>query len=300
MKRILLFVISLVIYSNIWSQDLNISQYAFFRDGFNPSSFLQSNDMNVFLLLNKEFFEFAKQPTTQLVDLSFKFSDKKIGLTLYNDKIGFDLAQNVRMRYGQLFKLSENSTFSLGLGAGVMHNYLNAQQMSFEFPEDPLKYLDYKYTRVDFDFGTEFQLRNLTLGFSALHIGKQIKDFNLYNDSPAPHYYAYGEYAIKVNQSIVVFPNVLFRQWKNTFWGEASVVAFYKRAVWAGLTYTRHNDLTVNTGLRIMKNLMFGYAFKANMDPKLLKPISNDSHEIFLNYAVKWKEGGLKTPRFID
>lgn len=297
-KIILLLIISLIVFKS-FAQDLNISHYPFYRDGFNPGSFLQSNDINVFVLFNKEFFEFTKQPTTQLIDLSFKIGgDKKLGLTVYNDDIGLDKAQNVRIRYAQQFKLTEKSYLSLGLGAGAMHNFLNSAQMTFEYDDDPLKYLDHKYTRVDFDFGAEVEWDKLTMGLSVLHLGKQIA--NPYNDAPAPHYYFYTEYAVKASNSLVFFPNILFRQWKNTFWGEAGIHAFYKKNVWFGGTYTRHHDLTLNTGLHLTKNIMFGYAFKTNLDPQILKPVSNDSHEVFLNFAVQRKERGLKTPRFID
>ncbi len=298
MKKITtLLIISLLVFKS-FAQDLNVSQYPFFRDGLNPGSFLQSNDLNVFVLYNKQFLEFAIQPTTQLIDLSFNLGDKKLGLTVYNDDIGLDKAQNVRIRYAQQFQLTEKTYLSFGLGAGVMHNVLNSSQMTFEFDDDPLKYLNHKYTRVDFDFGAEIGWDKLTMGLSVLHLGKQIS--NPYNDSPVPHYYFYTEYAVIANNSLVFFPNILLRQWKNTFWGEAGVHAFYKNKVWLGTTYTRHHDLTLNTGVRLTHNIMFGYAFKTNLDPQILKPFSNDSHEIFLNFAVQRKERGLKTPRFID
>jgi type IX secretion system PorP/SprF family membrane protein len=298
MKKISIIFLFIVVFLKAWSQDLNISQYLFYRDGVNPGSFLQDNDINVFLLYNKGLLEFEKQPTTELIDVNLNLGGKKVGISFYNDVIGFDKSQNFRLRYAQQFKLTDKSFLSFGLGAGVQHNYLDVGQMTFEFDNDPLILLDYNYTRVDFDFGTEFQINKLTIGFSALHLGKQIK--NEYNDSPAPHYYLYSEYAIKVGNTFVLFPNLLFRQWKNTFWGEAGLVAFYKKMVWLGATYTRHHDFTANTGFKISKNIMFGYAYKVNLDPQILKPGSNESHEIFLNFTMKKRESMQKTPRFID
>jgi len=298
MKKTITLLITSLFVINLFAQDLNISHYPFYRDGFNPGSFLQSNDVNVFVLFNKEFFEFSKQPTTQLIDVSFNLGGKKLGLTVYNDKIGFNKTQNVRLRYAQQFKLTEKAYLSMGLGAGAVHNFLSAPQMTFENDNDPLKYLDYRYTQVDFDFGAEIAWEKLTMGLSVLHLGKQFT--NPSNNSPAPHYYFYTEYSVQAGSALVFFPNILFRKWTNTFWAEAGIHAFYKNNVWFGATYTRHNDLTLNTGLHIAKNILFGYAFKTNLDPQILKPASNDSHEVFLNFAIQRKKHGLKTPRFID
>ena len=250
------------------------------------------------MIYNNEFSSFQKQPNTQLVDVSFNLSGHKIGVTVLNDIIGFDKSQNIKLRYAQQFKLTENSYFSLRLGTDAIHNYLNISQMAFEFPNDPLQYSDYNYTRMDFDIGAELQLKNLFLGLSSLHLGKQFLNPN--NDSPAAHYYFYGQYAINSKNSFRFFPNFLFRQWKNTFWGEGSMIVFYKNITWIGGTYTRHHDLTLNTGLRLGKFLMFGYAFKTNLNPEILNAWTNNSHEVFLNFSINKTDRGIKTPRFVD
>ena len=40
MRKVFSFVILLFVIANVNAQDLNISQYAFYRDGLNPGSFM--------------------------------------------------------------------------------------------------------------------------------------------------------------------------------------------------------------------------------------------------------------------
>lgn len=298
MKKILLFLMAVVAGFTLHAQDLNISHYPFYRDGLNPGSFMQNNDINVFVLYNNEFSGFAQQPNTQLADVSFNINGHKLGLSVLNDVIGFDKAQNIKLRFAKQFTISEKSFFSFGLSAGAMHNSLQATKMSFEYDDDPLSYSDYTHTRLDFDFGGEIQLDRLFLGLSVTHLGKQVS--NPENDNPISHYYGYAQYAINANNAFRFYPNILMRVWKNTFWGEAGLQLFYKNNVWLGSTYTGNHDLTFNTGLRVAKRIMFGYAFKSNMNSQILKPWGTNSHEVFLNFAFNNKEVSIKTPRFID
>jgi len=297
MKNLTLFLILSLIGLEMSGQDLNISQYAFYRDGLNPSSFTQENDVNVFMLFNNEFWGFAQQPATQLADVSLNLNNHKLGLMVLNDLIGFDKTQNVKLRFAKKFNLSSLSSFSLGLGAGAIHKTLQATRMSFETEDDPLSYSDYSHTVLDFDFGAELQMKNLFLGLSASHLGKPLTEFE--NTSPTPHYYAYGQYSLDSKSAFRFFPNVLFRYWKKTYWAEAGLIVFYKNLVWMGSSYTTCHDLNFSAGLRITKSILFGYAFKSNMNSQILKPWGTTTHEIFLNFGYNSIGKSIKTPRFL-
>lgn len=298
MKKIIIAIIVLVSAFAVNAQDLNISQYAFYRDGMNPGSFIQNNDINVFILYNNEFSGFAQQPKTQIADISFNINGHKLGLSVLNDIIGFDKSQNVKIRYAKQFTLSTKSFFSLGLSAGAMHNRLEATNMTFEIEDDPLSYSDYGQTRLDFDFGAEFQFDKFFVGLSVTHLGKQVS--NPENDNPISHYYGYAQYSINSNNVFRFYPNVLVRSWKNTFWVEAGLQAFYKNKVWLGVTYTEYHDLTFNTGMRVGKKIMFGYAFKSNMNSQILNPWGTNSHEVFLNFAINKDPRNIRSVRFLD
>lgn len=298
MKKIIPAILIAIVATFVQAQDLNISQYAFYRDGMNPASFMQNNDVNVFVLYSNEFSGFEQQPNTQIADVSLNMNGHKIGLAVVNDIIGFDKAQNVKVRYARQFALSEKSFFSLGLSAGAMHNRLEATRMSFEYADDPLSYSDYTHTRLDFDFGTEFQFDRLFVGFSVTHLGKQVS--NPENDNPISHYYGYAQYAINSNNVFRFYPNVLARVWKNTFWGEAGLIAFYKNKAWLGATYTGYHDLTFTAGMRVAKSILFGYAFQSNMNSQILRPWGNNTHEVFLNFAFNKERGNIKSVRFLD
>lgn len=298
MKKIIIAIVVMVSVFAVNAQDLNISQYAFYRDGMNPGSFIQDNDVNVFVLYNSEFSGFEQQPKTQIADISFNLKGHKVGLSVLNDVIGFNKSQNVKVRYAKQFALSTKSFFSLGLSAGAMHNLLEATKMTFEFGDDPLSYADNTQTRLDFDFGAELQFDKLFMGFSVTHLGKQVSNPDY--DNPISHYYGYAQYSINSNKAFRFYPNILMRYWKNTFWGEAGIIAFYKNKVWLGSTYTGNHDLCFTTGMRVIKNVMFGYAFKSNVNSRILNPWGTNSHEVFLNFAFNKDQRNIKSVRFLD
>jgi type IX secretion system PorP/SprF family membrane protein len=303
MKRIIFSIILTGQILFAFSQDLNINHYPFYRDGLNPGSFIQSQKVNIMLLYNNEFWGFAKEPNTQMTDVSFVFDDyNKIGLMVYNDIIGYDKAQNIKVRYARSFILSDtkNYSFSLGIGTGVIHKNVQASKMVFENPSDPLSQFDYAHTVFDFDFGAEVKLDRLVFGLATNHLGKPLTSYDDVN--PTPHYYGYAEYTTSDSpeDGFNFRPNLLFRYWKNTYWVEAGILAFYKDLVWLGGTYTDFHDLTFMAGLKLFKSdknkdLHLGYAFKSNMNGKILGPWNTNSHEIFLSFG--FGTGGSVFPK---
>ncbi|HPT32618.1 MAG TPA: PorP/SprF family type IX secretion system membrane protein [Prolixibacteraceae bacterium] len=296
MKKCIIFSILMIQALLTLGQDLNINHYPFYRDGLNPGSFIQAPEVNVFLLYNNEFWGFAEEPQTQIVDVSVNLNDNKLGLMVYNDIIGHDIAQNIKLRYARLFSLSDNSSFSLGLSTGAVHKRLQATKMEFEDPSDPVHMNDYAHTVLDFDFGAELQLDKLIVGLSTNHLGKPISEFDEVN--PVMHYYGYAQYTIPT-RTFRFKPNVLMRYWKKTFWIEAGVLAFYKDQFWLGSSYTDYHDLNFMAGMKVLKNIHFGYAFKSNMNDQILSPWNTNSHEIFLNFGFGDGSGSGKYPNSV-
>jgi type IX secretion system PorP/SprF family membrane protein len=250
------------------------------------------------VLNNNQFTGFEQEPTTKVADVSFRLNDYKLGVSFINDIIGFDKSQNVKIRFARQFSISEKSSFSLGLSAGTIHKRLEATKMTFEFGDDPMSYYDIANTRFDFDFGCEFLVNNFFVGFSVNHLGKQFSNPDF--DNPVSHYYAYAQMAINSTNTFRFYPNTLFRVWENTIYGELGILGFYKDKVWLGTSYSNQHDLVSTTGMRILKNILFGYSFKTNMNGKILNPGKANCHEIFLNFAFNNKNGYMKSVRFID
>jgi type IX secretion system PorP/SprF family membrane protein len=285
MKKIIFSIILTGQILFAFGQDLNINHYPFYRDGLNPGSFIHAPEINVMLLYNNEFWGFSQEPKTQMADVSLNLDGyNKIGLMVYNDIIGYDKAQNIKVRYARSFTLSEShkSSFSLGLSAGAIHKKVEATKMVYENPDDPLSLYNYAHTVLDFDFGAEVKFDRLVIGLSSNHLGKPLTNFD--NVNPTPHYFAYAEYT--TSGKVFQFrPNVLFRYWKNTYWVEAGLLAFYNDKFWLGATFTDFQDLTFMAGLKVLKNIYFGYAFKSNLNEKILGPWEANSHEIFLSFS---------------
>jgi type IX secretion system PorP/SprF family membrane protein len=298
MKKIILPLLFSAVVLVTAAQDLNINHYPFYRDGLNPGSFFQDYDVNALVLYNNEFWNFAAEPNTELFDISLNFNGHKIGLMVLNDIIGLDRAQNLKLRFAKEFGQRDKFSFSFGLGVGVIHKYLETTGMTFQQNDDPLSYSDISHWIPDFDFGGELKTENFLFGISTNHIGKYLSKYSDIN--PITHYYTYAQYIINSKGNFQFHPNVLMRNWKNTYWGEAGIIVMYDHKLWAGTSFTSYRDLCFTAGVRFAKNFFLGYAFKSNLNPNILNPFTTDSHEIFLNFGIyNNRFNRLKTPRFM-
>ncbi len=297
MRRFILPVILLLSTMVVSSQDIVFNQHLFFKDNINPSSFLIANDVNIFALYNSNYGGFVEHPTTQIVDASFLLNDYKLGFFVENDNVGYDKIQNVKFRYAKKFQVSNISSFSLGIAAGIVHRSLEVTKLIFDRPNDPLSYSNYSNTVFDYDLGAEFQYERFYAGLSVTHLGQY---FSSTNEALTGHMYGYLQYAYRLNNDFTFYPNVLFRKWKGSFLFEVGVTAFLRNDFWFGASYSDFQDMTVSGGLRIKKDIMFGYAYKTNFNAQILNPFVSSTHEVFVNFAIHKKYHNIKTPRFID
>jgi len=264
----------------------------------NPASFLNTNDLNVFVLYNDQYAGFDGHPNTELFDFSLVFNNHKFGLTIINDVINFDKMQDIKARYSRKFLLADNNkSFSLGLGMGIFNRNLSKDQLVFERPNDPLGYQDYRKTYFDYDVGVEVQLNNFAAGFSTTHLGKVFSE--VFNETYVEHFNLYGQYMFQLNGPFRILPNFIVRYWEKSYLIDAGAIVFYK-SVWLGASYSGYHELTVNTGAELTKNIMFGYAFKTNMNSDVLGAFTSGTHEIFLNFSLKRDYRDVLTPRYID
>jgi len=300
MKTIIIVLVAgLLICLKISGQDILINNHFFLKDRINPASFIQSNDLNAFLLYKNEFSGFDQQPNVYTFDASLVLKKNKIGINLFADDIGQSIYQNINIRYARQFFISQYSFFTLGLSSGVLRHRLKRTQMHFENPDDPLSYSDYSTTRFDFSFGAEYNHHDkLFAGISVNHLQSC---FSRETDTdPFVHYYGYLYFMLAGRNAFVFYPNFLLRYRLKKIWVDAGMNVFYKNKVWLGTYYTINHDLTVNAGIRIKSDIMFGYAYKTSLKSDILQPLRTNTHEIFLNFIFNKNNIIIKTPRFID
>lgn len=280
------------------AQDVSLNNFSFYLDGVNPGSLLQNNDFNVFMAHKNEFTGFEQQPFTHLVDINYRLNDYKLGLKLMSDNIGFDKSLEVKFRISRQFFLDQNSGFSFGLAAGLINNRLITTKMSFEYPDDPISYTDYGKSWFDVDFGLEYFYKQLTLGLSSIHLGRYT-DWPSINNALA-HYYGYANYIFKINHVFSIHPNLICRVWQKNLLLKTGASGYFKNKIWLGASVSSELDVTVITGFKMPRNILFGYAFNTTANTKIFKPFGTNSHEIFLNFSVIKNRYSIKTPRFID
>ena len=285
MKRItsILIFISAITSVNVFAQnDIQISNFMFCGQSFNPAFAGVSRAIEFSLLVREQWVGFKTAPSTQVIN--FKNSTENFGnygLSLINDKLGYEKSLNVRLVYAYPFRLRGNSILSLGIGVGFINRSLDGTELIYEnqWITDPngLYSLTNEYNPT-IDFGGIFTNQKLTLGLSSTHISKSDVNATFFN--VPRHYYFYGDYIIKASEKINVVPAVYVKSDFVITQIEANANVHFADKFWLGCSYRVNESMVGLIGLRIFKNVKIAYAYDFNTGA--VKTYSDGSHEIMI------------------
>lgn len=302
-KKIFVLIISgTLLQLSVFAQsDVQISNFMFCGQTYNPAFAGYTKTINATILAREQWTGFKQAPSTQL--LNFALPSKSIGnfgLSIINDKLGYEKSINVRIVYAYPFKLSENSFISAGVCAGFVNRSLEGTMLHYEALNtfDPTGiYSNTSEFIPTIDMGVLYYDKSLTLGASTTHLTKSAKTATFYDASR--HYYIFGSYKIPLNDAMSIVPSVYFKNSIFISQFEANANLMFGDKLWAGLSYRLKESVIGLFGIRIVKSLKVGYSYDFNIGE--VQPYSYGSHEIFLNYSPeKPKSIYYKSPRLFN
>ncbi len=306
MKRKLLLIVLIGTLSqlSVFSQnDIQISHFMFCGQTYNPAFVSATKTIDASLLTRQQWVGFKNAPVTQL--LNFKYSTKKIGdlgLSVINDKLGYEKSINLRLIYAYPFRLSEKSFLSAGLGLGFISRSIDGANLTYEdqVTTDPIGiYTNTSEYTPTIDFGLLFSNQKLILGASTTHISSSTNKATFF-DVPR-HYYIFGNYTIKLNEKINLVPAVYVKNSSVITQYEANANMIFNDKFWFGASYRVNESAVGLVGLRLFKVLKVAYAYDFNVGD--VKSNSSGSHEIMLiaEFGKTEKQGFYyKSPRLFN
>ena len=279
--------------------DPQISMIGFDRSIYNPAAINQTNGLIASIIARQQWTGFEGAPTTQIINVSKKFTNKRfaLGLTVINDNIGVENSQNIKLKYSYYVNLSEKSTLTFGLGAGIINRNINTSKLIFENNTNPSTIISDQELKPDFDFGIEYEIQNFTAGISCLHFINSYKSSNNY--VTPRHYYLYSAYKFNVNNQISIKPAISVNNIRNIFLLELNTIVNYNDFVEAGVSYRINDAVAAMLRIAITHQIQLGYSY--DFSASALKNYNSGSHEIMLIAKFGGNNSNLlKSPRFFD
>lgn len=235
----------------------------------------------------------APETYTVNIDAPLKVLRGGVGISVTNDKLGFE--QGINLRIGYSYHL-ETATGTLGLG--LMVGFLDKRIDFSNFKpveDDPLlgQLGGESDMLIDFGFGAYYQSPGqFYVGFSSSQLIES-KSQPLVETQNATlrmqlrrHYYLMGGYtfALPSNPAFEIEPSALFRTDFGSFQVDLTGILKYNDRFWGGISYRYQDAVAVIIGAQY-KNIHIGYSYDVPTSSLSFK--SGGSHEIMAGYCFK-------------
>jgi len=229
-----------------------------------------------------------------------------IGLTIYQDKLGFETNLAVKLNYALRLQLGPGK---LGIGAQVCFNNKSIDFSKFDpkDKDDPLLKNSNGIESdmlIDFAFGLFYKMPQAYFGLSASQLSES--DFEssskLAHPTSKRHYYFIGGYQHDLTAEFKLKPSLLIKSDLASTQYDINCLVVYNNKFWGGLSYRPQDAIIVLLGLDWNK-FIFGYGYDITTSAVGSGNRSSGSHEIILNYCftieIPHTPSRHKTVRFL-
>ncbi|TZF81067.1 type IX secretion system membrane protein PorP/SprF [Pedobacter sp. BS3] len=305
-------------------QDPQYSQYMFNMLVINPAYAGYKETINLSLLHRNQWTGIDGAPNTQsfIADGAF-FNEKRVGLglSLINDKIGFQRQTSAFVDYSYRLPVSDdNARLSFGLAIGVTEYVLNARQAVVDEADDPNFTNGHQtYFSPDAKFGVFYNNDRFYVQGSVVNLLSHAINYRDGSNNTIArqgrHYFLGAGYLADIGDDVKFKPSLLIREdTKSPTNIDVSTFFLLKETVWLGASYRagvnlwkksnlnvanfQQNSLVGALEVFVAKNLRLGYAYDYSLSA--LTNYSNGTHEISVGFTLNGKKAGtaLLTPRY--
>jgi type IX secretion system PorP/SprF family membrane protein len=236
-------------------------------------------------------------------------TDGRVGLGAYifSDRNGLIQRTGFQTTYAYHMWLDANTQLSMGLAFTGYHFVINANEASFEDPNEP--WLTDNLRRgvfiPDADVGIYLLNRNFDFGISAQQLfgaAAKIGDYAYKNFHMDRHFYMFGSYYVPLTSKQELEPSMLVKMSEALMpQADLGLTYIYDQSFWTGLTYRTGGGIIANVRFKyVIKHvdktaLFFGYAVDFTLNQ--IQRVTYGTHELTL--AVKFGDSARKY-RWLD
>ena len=297
MKRLILgAIVVLSMGTNGWSQqDPQYSQFMYDKLSINPGAAGIHGMYCGTVMYRNQWLGFDGSPKTILLNLDGGISaiHGGVGLTFYNDKLGFETNNIIRLSYSWHQSI-QGHLLGIGLSAGYASKSFNADWQYID-PDNVIPGNNISEGAMDLNFGLYFQARtgNTYGGISSTHLnGANLGSLNLdiarhywvmagHKQDITPVWAASGDLIVQSDFASTQFALALRGWYKNMLYGGVSYR--HQDAIYPMFGF--HKQLPSPEGSCSKMFITTGLAYDVTLSD--LSNYSNGSMELFVKFCFK-------------
>lgn len=304
MKRYVIIVAMVLMQvSAVAQQETQHSMYFFNPVLVNPAYAGSQEALQVTGTVRDQWTGLKGAPKTQCLTMHTPLLSENlgVGLTVLNDQLGvtkntgfyLDLAYSVKLN-----KKNHRLAFGVKTGLDLFRQDLSALRIQDNTDELYLDNLNYKKNLFNVGAGIYYYGKRFYAGASSPRLLKNkissIADQKALQEN---HIYFFSGLVFKLNSAVNMRPSVMVKYVNNAPLSvEANLSFLFYEKFWIGAMYRHGAAAGLNVMYLLNQNLKVGYAYDYQLTS--LQKFSYGSHEIMLNYDLRSKAKGYKSPRF--
>jgi type IX secretion system PorP/SprF family membrane protein len=294
MKKLLTALIILMVSQPLLAQrEAMFTNNMYNMSAFNPAYAGSRDAISILLLHRSQWLNFDGGPITQSFTVHSPIYDNMgLGLSVINDKIGYENNTMVNVDYSYTIRVSTNAKLAFGLKAGLNMYSLDLSEIYGQHPGDPVFYPSNENSVLpNFGFGAYYYTEKYYIGFSIPKLFEINLQDNTYESSSSltdksKHYYLSAGTIFDINDMVMLKPTALVKVAMGApIELDLSAQLIFNEKFLIGLMYRTSADLGFLAGLKITKELDFGYSFDVSTANSTWK-YNEGSHEVFLRYDI--------------
>lgn len=280
------------------------TQYMYNTIAINPAYAGSREVLSIVAMGRNQWVGFDGGPQTQTLSINSPLRNEKIGLglSLINDKAGFENFTYVYADFSYTINLGDKTKLAFGVDAGATYYKLSEELYNgVEVGQDP--YFDERLNRWNPNFGAGvlFHSDRWYAGFSIPRlINHDVNNQTEYAALETVHYYLIGGYVLDVSKDVKFKPSVL---WKYTTGAPISTDFtanfLFVEKFWLGASYRANGKQGAFGALvdfQVSPQFRIGYTYEIPTGE--IKPYTSGSQEILLMYEFRYTKNKLKSPRY--
>ncbi|CAN5523562.1 hypothetical protein BH23BAC1_BH23BAC1_19810 [soil metagenome] len=268
---------------------------------YNPAFAGTKNAAYIFLNHRQQWREIEGAPVTS----SFIFHTPvarraAIGVNIYTDKRGLITTSSALASFGYTVPFGYNHFLRFGISAGLGNNNLDFNQVDNINDPAVLKLLsDNIY--LDGQFGINYQIKNLNLGFALPKLYESTAfSYNYFSDLEVGRLRRYlftGSYKIVIGPGYSLDPQILYRMTEGLpDMVEGGLILNLKDIIWLGGNYRKDYGVSALFGFNVNNQFNVGYAYE--IAKSQVSSFSGGTHEIQIGIRLgKFKDPNRKKVR---
>jgi type IX secretion system PorP/SprF family membrane protein len=306
MKRIIIILVMLILgVQNSKAQQMpQFTQYMYNTIAINPAYAGSREVLSIVAMGRNQWTGFNGGPQTQTLSIHSPLRNEKIGLglSLINDKAGYEDFTYVYGNFSYTIDLGERTKLAFGIDAGATSYKISDELYNGVVTgNDP--YFNERLDRWNPNFGAGllFHSDKWFAGFSIPRmINNDGNSESEYKSLEQIHYFLIAGYVFDLSKSVKFKPSILA---KYTDDAPASIDFtanfLFNEKFWLGASYRSNGKQGAFGALvdfQVTQQFRVGYTYE--LPTGEIRPYTSGSQEILLMYEFKFTKKNLKSPRY--